>query len=61
MANAVRCPFPPHSLPQDEITRLGADQTGTSSSNAVPSGGITGSSLTAALGNPPCSGGAPGA
>ena len=61
MANAVRCPFPLHSLPQDEITCLGADQTRTSASNAVPSGGIAESSATAAPGKPRCSGGAPGA
>ena len=60
MANAVRCPFPLHSLPQDEITRLGAEQTAADAGHAAPSGDIAGSSSTAALGNPPRSGGASG-
>ena len=38
MANAVRCPFPPHSLPQDEITRLGAEQTVTDARHPAPLG-----------------------
>ena len=56
----VRCHFSLHSSPQDEITCIGAEQTGTSASNAAPTGGIAESSSTAALGTPRRSDGAPG-
>ena len=36
MANAVRCPVPLHSLPQDEITRIGAEQTAAEARQGVP-------------------------
>ena len=38
MANAVRCPIPLHSLPQDEITRIGAEQTAADARHPAPLG-----------------------
>ena len=38
MANAVRCPSPLHSLPQNEITRIGAEQTATDAGQPTPLG-----------------------
>ena len=39
MVNAVRCRRLPHSLPQDEITRIGAEQTATDARHPAPLGG----------------------
>ena len=36
MVNAVRCPFPLHSLLQDETTRSGAKQTAADARQAAP-------------------------
>ena len=38
MVNAVRCRRLLHSLPQDEITRLGAEQTATDAGHHAPLG-----------------------
>ena len=38
MVNAVRCPFPLHSLLQDETTRLGAKQTAADGRHPAPLG-----------------------
>ena len=39
MVNAVRCRRLLHSLPQDEINRIGAEQTATDAGHPTPLGG----------------------
>ena len=43
MADAVRRPFPLHSVPQDEITRIGVEHTVTDASRRAPAGATEGS------------------